>query len=121
MNTYKDPSGVVFTFSPDLSGEVTIQVPVPGAKTLHTVKIPADAMGRFICNNFMDVDVAIEGLNRIKDWLLAHTDAITQHHVERLPGTQVQGGSCRTCEDMPDDCYPNPGFEDCDRYKPRSE
>lgn len=82
-HTYKDESGVVFIFNSDLSGDVTIRVLSEGsARTYRTVEIPADALSRFLCLHFFDTEEMIDQLDRLKEWLTKHTNAVTRYRAD---------------------------------------
>ena len=121
MHTYHDePTGIRFHYNSDLSGDVSISVPAgKGTKTHHMVEIPADALSRFVCHAMFDSEEMIAGLDRIRDWLNRHTNVVSGP-VPDMPVVWPDDRRCETCEDAPDDCYPNPpGSGGCEHYKPK--
>jgi hypothetical protein len=91
-HTYHDePTGVRFHYNSDLSGDVSVSIPAgKGTKTHHTVEIPAEALSRFIYYVMLDLEEVSGWLDRFRDWLNKHTNAVSGP-VEPPPGIEVNG------------------------------
>ena len=124
MHTYHDePTGVRFHYNSDLSGDVSISIPAgKGTKTHHTVEIPAEALSRFIYYVMLDLEEVSGWLDRFRDWLNKHTNAVPGPAPAPPQFVWPDGQRCETCESAPDDCYPDPpGSGACESYKPKGD
>lgn len=83
-HTYHDKeTGVRFHYNSDLSGDVRVVIPTEGAKTCHTVEIPADVLSRFVLHAMIDAEETLAWLDKMRDWLNQHTNAVAQYRKER--------------------------------------
>lgn len=114
-HTYEDrETGVRFHYNSDLSGDIAITC--PGKETLD---VPAEALSRFLSLVVLDSEEIVEWLDKVKEWINRHSYAgAGEDEVPTLVRPQPQ--RCETCEDAPDDCYPDPpGSGGCDSHKPK--
>lgn len=96
-HTYKDEkTGVVFIYNSDLSGNITLRVPT-SAKTFHTVEFPADALSRFVLHAMIDAEETLAWLDKMKNWLNQHTNAVAMYREGHASKPVFVGPEAEVC------------------------
>lgn len=82
--TYVDKTGITFHYNSDLSGGVEIVVPPNNPHGDGTsIAIEADVLSRFIFHAMMDPEETLAWLDKIREWVNQHTNAVMQYRAER--------------------------------------
>jgi len=122
-HTYEDETGIIFHYNSDLSGGVTIVVPPNNPHGDGTeISIEADVLSRFVFHAMMDPEETLAWLDKVREWVNRHTNAVTQYREERARAlfSRPPEQRCESCENAPDDCYPDPPDSGgCDSHKPK--